>query len=76
VQDPTLRFLHADESLSKVKLAQMERMTTEHLKQTLMPGQKDCLKARPDGTVSKPDRMGQSWMATIEFMFCERVASK
>ena len=51
VQYPPLRFLHLDESLSKVKLAQMERMTTEHLKQTLMPGQKDCLKARPDGTV-------------------------
>jgi hypothetical protein len=26
-------------------------MTTEHLKETLMPGQRDCLKARPDGTV-------------------------
>jgi len=51
VQHPPLRFLHSDESLSKVKLVQMERMTTEYLKQTLMPGQKDCLKTRPEGTV-------------------------
>ena len=51
MQYPPLRFLHPDETLSKVKLAQMQRMTTEHLKETLMPGQRDCLKARPDGTV-------------------------
>ena len=42
VLHPPLRFLHPDESLSEVKLAQMERMTNEHLKQTLVPGQKDC----------------------------------
>ena len=51
MQYPPLPFLHPDETLSKVKLAQMQRMTTEHLKETLMPGQRDCLKARPDGTV-------------------------
>jgi hypothetical protein len=51
VQYPPLRFLHPDDALSKVKLALMEKMTTEYLRQTLMPGQNDCLKARPDGTV-------------------------
>jgi hypothetical protein len=38
-------------SLSAVKLAKMESFTTDVLKQSLMPGQKECLKTRPDGTI-------------------------
>jgi hypothetical protein len=49
--DPPLSFLHPHTSLSKVKLALFETLTTEHLLITLAPGTKDCLKVRPDGTV-------------------------
>ena len=37
--------------MSKVKLAQLERLTTEYIESTLTPGNPDCLKARPDGTL-------------------------
>jgi hypothetical protein len=29
----------------------MESLTTDVLTQSLLPGQKDCLKIRPDGTI-------------------------
>lgn len=29
----------------------MESLDTDVLKESLMPGHKDCLKARPDGTI-------------------------
>jgi hypothetical protein len=29
----------------------MERLSTEALKLSLFPGQRDCLKTRPDGTI-------------------------
>jgi len=29
----------------------MERLSTDVLKQSLIPGQGDCLKTRPDGTI-------------------------
>ena len=48
---PPLKFLHPEQSLSKAKLMQMERLTTEFIKLTLSPGREDCLKARPDGTL-------------------------
>ena len=48
---PPLQPLHSDESLNKIKLAQLERLTTEVLKSSLIPGQPSCLKARPDGTL-------------------------
>jgi hypothetical protein len=34
-----------------VKIALFETLTTEQLLITLAPGTKDCLKARPDGTI-------------------------
>ena len=34
-----------------MKLVQFERLTTDVLKDSLLPGKKDCLKARPDGTL-------------------------
>ncbi len=49
--DPPLNFLHTNTSLSKVKIALFETLTTEQLLITLIPGIRDCLKARPDGTV-------------------------
>jgi hypothetical protein len=48
---PPLKFLHAHDSLNKIKLAQLDRLTTELIRQSLLPGQRDCLKAKPDGTL-------------------------
>jgi hypothetical protein len=46
-----LKPLHPDTSLSPAKLAKMESLDTEVLKHSLMPGQRDCLKTRLDGTI-------------------------
>jgi hypothetical protein len=48
---PPLQPLHPDASLSPAKLGEMERRTTDVLKNSLLPGQKDSLKTRPDGTI-------------------------
>lgn len=48
---PPLKPLHPDPSLSPAKLGEMERRTTEVLQDSLLPGQKDSLKTRPDGTI-------------------------
>jgi hypothetical protein len=46
-----LKFLHSDASLSNAKLAQLDRVETDILKSSLLPGGKDSLKARSDGTL-------------------------
>lgn len=48
---PTLRPLHPLTALSSIKLTQMERLTTEAIIKSLAPGQRDCLKAKADGTM-------------------------
>jgi len=48
---PPLKFLHPESSLSQAKLEQLRRASTEALEASLLPGQKDSLKVRPDGTV-------------------------
>jgi len=48
---PPLKPLHSDASLIPAKLAQMEQCSTDFLIRSLIPGQRDCLKARPDGTI-------------------------
>ena len=48
---PPLKPLHPDPSLSPAKLAKMGSFDTDVLIQSLVPGQKDCLKTRPDGTI-------------------------
>jgi hypothetical protein len=48
---PPLKPLHVDTSLSPAKLAQMEQISTDALLHSLLPSQRDCLKARPDGTI-------------------------
>jgi hypothetical protein len=50
-QYPPLTPLHSNASLSPVKLAKLERLSTDALRQSLLPGQRDCLKTRPDGTM-------------------------
>jgi hypothetical protein len=48
---PPLKPLHSDQTLSEVKLAVFERMTSDALKRSLAPGLEHCLKTRPDGTM-------------------------
>ncbi len=50
-QHPPLKALHLDSSLNAAKLAQMERLSTEALRLSLLPGQTGCLKTRPEGTI-------------------------
>jgi len=46
-----LKPLHFESSLSQVKLAQYDKLSTQELVDTLKPGQPGSLKARPDGTI-------------------------
>ena len=48
---PPLIPLHLDSSLNAAKLVQMERLSTESLQVSLLPGSQGCLKTRPDGTI-------------------------
>jgi hypothetical protein len=63
---PPLKPLHSDESLNPAKLATMEKLSTENLRNSLVPGLEHCLKTRPDGTIL---------MGTIEFIFFVSEAS-
>ena len=51
MSNPPLKPLHPEGVLVAAKLDQFSRISTEILLQTLLPGQKDSLKARPDGTI-------------------------
>lgn len=46
-----MKPLHPDSSLSGAKLKGMEQLQTETLERSLLPGGKDSLKVRPDGTI-------------------------
>jgi hypothetical protein len=48
---PRLTPLHPDTSLNCVKLSAIGKLSTERLLASLVPGQKDCLKTRADGTI-------------------------
>jgi hypothetical protein len=50
-EQPGLKPLHSDDSLSPTKLAKLSQFTTEFLLQSLLPGQAHSLKTRPDGTM-------------------------
>jgi hypothetical protein len=50
-QHTPLKSLHSESSLNAGKLAQMERLSTEDLLASLLPGLKGCLKTRPEGTI-------------------------
>jgi len=51
LQYPPLKPLHLDSSLNAVKLSQTERLSTESLQASLMPGLEGSLKTRPGGTI-------------------------
>jgi hypothetical protein len=48
---PPLKPLHPDSSLSPAKLEQYDKASTSELIESLRPGQRGSLKARPDGTL-------------------------
>ena len=48
---PSLRSLHPESALSRAKLNDYARLTTETLLQSLEPGRPGSLKVRPDGTI-------------------------
>jgi hypothetical protein len=48
---PPLKALHPEESLISSKLQEFDRLSTEVLLQSLVPGQSGCLKTRLDGTI-------------------------
>ena len=48
---PALKALHPETSLSPAKLDQLQRLSSDALMNSLVPGQRDCLKTRRDGTI-------------------------
>ena len=48
---PPLKTLHPDSSLNPGKLATMDRLSNEALLSSLLPGLRDSLKTRRDGTI-------------------------
>ena len=48
---PPLRPLHPNTAISSPKLAELERLSTDAIRLSLAPGQRDCLKTRADGTI-------------------------
>ena len=50
-RQPRLQFLHSENALNSVKLAQFRRLSTGVIKSSLQSGQTGSLKVRPDGTV-------------------------
>lgn len=48
---PRLKLLHPESALIPLKLTIFERLSTDTILASLLPGQECCLKARPDGTI-------------------------
>jgi hypothetical protein len=48
---PPLKPLHPDTSLIQLKLNYFSRLSTDEILISLQAGQKEALKARPDGTI-------------------------
>jgi len=48
---PKLKYLHPPSSLVCSKIAAFDKVSTEDLVSSLLPGQPGALKTRPDGTV-------------------------
>ena len=51
MSQPPLKPLHSDSTLIQDKIVQYDRLSTEELIGSLLPGQTGSLKVRPDGTV-------------------------
>jgi ParB-like chromosome segregation protein Spo0J len=50
-QNQPFKSLHPEGNLNAGKLAQIDRLSTEALLASLLPGLKECLKTRPEGTI-------------------------
>jgi hypothetical protein len=48
---PPLKLLHPESAPIAGKLATFDRLSTETITSSLSPGQGNCLKTRPDGTI-------------------------
>ena len=48
---PRLKPLHSEATLNAGKLSAFDGLSTEVIKQSLVPGQAHCLNTRPDGTI-------------------------
>jgi len=48
---PPLKPLHSDSTLIQAKIDQYDKLSTEQIIGSLLPGQTGSLKVRPDGTV-------------------------
>lgn len=48
---PPLKPLHPDTSINPVKLTIFDRLSTQAILSSLVPGQGGCLKTRRDGTI-------------------------
>ncbi len=48
---PPLKPLHPESGLVAGKLAAFEKLLSETVIASLLPGRENCLKARPDGTI-------------------------
>jgi protein tyrosine/serine phosphatase len=48
---PPLKPLHSESSLSAAKLAKLELLSNDQLKNSLLPGKKECLKAKTNGLI-------------------------
>jgi len=46
-----LKLLHSEDALSRAKMDEYSKLSTQELLESLRPGQAGSLKARPDGTV-------------------------
>lgn len=51
MNQPPLKPLHADDSLSSAKLGKLRMKPTQQLIDSRKPDQKESLKTRPDGTM-------------------------
>jgi hypothetical protein len=51
VKNPPLTPLHPDETLLRLKLDTLVRLSTDVLIESLVPGKPGSLKTRPDGTI-------------------------
>jgi hypothetical protein len=68
--NPPLKALHPDSSLNFGKLSAMDRLSTESLLASLLPGAPNCLKTRADGTILEDTTVSTfcgkgAWMWTI-----------
>ena len=48
---PPLKPLHSENSLSAVKLSRLAQLSTDQLKESLLPGKQECLKTKADGLI-------------------------